>query len=115
MEVPRKALKIYQRENGDLPFVRWMKGLRDVRGKQAIEARLARVRLGNLGDHRPVGDGVSELRFFIGPGYRVYIGLEGDTVVILLCGGDKGSQDGDIETAKAFWKDYQRSKTHENG
>lgn len=77
--------------NGDLPFVRWIKGLRDVRGKQAIEARLARVRLGNLGDHRPVGDGVTELRFFIGPGYRVYIGLEGDTAVILLCGGDKGS------------------------
>ena len=56
-----------------------------------------------------------KLRFFIGPGDRVYIGLEGDTAVILLCGGDKGSQDGDIETAKAFWKDYQRSKTHENG
>lgn len=56
-----------------------------------------------------------KLRFFIGPGSRVYIALEGDTAVILLCGGDKGSQDGDIETAKAFWKDYQRSKTHENG
>ena len=54
-------------------------------------------------------------RFFIGPGYRVYIGLEGDTVVILLCGGDKGSQDSDIETARAFWKDYQRSKAYENG
>lgn len=115
MEVYRKVLKIYRREDGVLPFVRWMKGLRDVRAKQAIEARLARVRLGNLGDHRPVGDGVTELRFFIGPGYRVYIGLEGDTVVILLCGGDKGSQDGDIETAKAFWKDYQRSTTYEDG
>ena len=56
-----------------------------------------------------------KLRFFIGPGYRVYIGLEGDTVVILLCGGDKGSQDSDIETARAFWKDYQRSKAYENG
>ena len=70
--------------------------------------------MGNLRDHRLVGDGVTELRFFIGPGYRVYIGLEGDTVVILLCGGDKGSQAGDIETAKAFWKDYQRSKAYEN-
>ena len=56
-----------------------------------------------------------KLRLFIGPGYRVYIGLEGDTVEVLLYGGDQGSQDGDIETAKAFWKDYQRSKTHENG
>ena len=54
MEVHRKVLRIYQRENGDLPFVQWMKGLRDIRGKQAIEARLARVRLGNLGDHRLV-------------------------------------------------------------
>ena len=94
--------------------MQWMKGLRDIRGKQAIEARLARVRLGNLGDHRLVGDGVTELRFFIGPGYRVYIGLEGDTVVILLCGGDKGSQAGDIEMAKAFRKDYLRSKAYEN-
>lgn len=115
MEVYPKTLKIYQRDNGDLPFVRWMKGLRDIRGKQAIEARLARVRLGNLGDHRSVGEGVTELRFFIGPGYRVYIGLDGDTVVILLCGGDKGSQDGDIETAKELWKDYQRNKTHAHG
>ena len=114
MEVHRKVLRIYQRENGDLPFVQWMKGLRDIRGKQAIEARVARVRLGNLGDHRLIGDGVTELRFFIGPGYRVYIGLEGDTVVILLCGGDKGSQVGDIEMAKAFWKDYLRSKAYEN-
>ncbi len=66
-------------------------------------------------DNRSARCGVSEPRFFIGSRYRVYIGLEGDTVVILLCGGDKGSQDGDIETAKAFWKDNQRGKTHENG
>jgi putative addiction module killer protein len=92
-----------------------MRSLRDVRGKQAIEARLARVSLGNLGDHRAVGEGVTELRLFIGPGYRVYIGLEGGTIVILLCGGDKGSQDGDIEKAKEFWKDYQRNNTYDYG
>jgi putative addiction module killer protein len=115
MEVTRKTLKIYQQANGTLPFVQWMRGLRDTRGKQAIEARMARVRLGNLGDHRPVGEGVIELRFFIGPGYRVYLAQEGDTIVVLLCGGDKGSQDGDIKTAKEYWTEYQRSKAYADG
>jgi putative addiction module killer protein len=114
MEVIRKSLKIYQLTNGEIPFVKWIKKLCDTRGKQAIEVRMDRVRLGNLGDHRSVGEGVTELRFHIGPGYRVYIGQEGDTVVVLLCGGDKGTQDEDIEKAKAYWKDYQTEKAHAN-
>lgn len=112
MEVTRKSLKIYQSANGDLPFVKWIGKLRDTRGKQAIEARLERVRLGNLGDHRAVGEGVTELRFYIGPGYRVYIGQHGNAVVVLLCGGDKATQDGDIETAKSYWKNYLKEQTY---
>ena len=67
-----------------------------------IRQRIARLRLGNFGDTRPVGDGVHELRIHFGPGFRVYFGREGDAVVILLCGGDKGSQRRDIAKAIAL-------------
>ena len=92
--------------------MRWIKGLQDVRGKQKIEARVDRVRSGNLGDCKAVGEGVSELRIQFGPGYRVYIGQEGNTFVILLCGGDKSTQDEDIKKAKTYWKKYQREKAY---
>jgi putative addiction module killer protein len=74
--------------------------------------RIARLRLGNFGDAHFVGSGVQELRIHFGPGFRVYFGREGQTVVILLCGGDKGSQDRDIERAQDYWRDY-RSGSHE--
>ena len=67
--------------------------------------RLKRVKNGNFGDHRSVGDGVVELRIDFGPGYRIYLGQDGDRV-ILLCGGTKRSQEEDIKTAKKYWKDY---------
>ncbi len=76
-----------------------------------ILARLARVRQGNLGDCRTVGDGVSELRVDYGPGYRVYFGQKGQTLVVLLCGGDKQSQVRDIRLAKQFWQEYKVSET----
>ena len=66
----------------------------------------SRLEQGNFGDCASVGDGVSELRMFFGPGYRVYFGEHGDVVVILLCGGDKSSQNRDIEQAKTYWKEY---------
>jgi len=67
------------------------------------------VRLGNFGDCKSLGDGVFELRMTFGPGYRVYFGREGEQVIVLLCGGDKSTQDKDIGRAKAAWTDY-RSK-----
>ena len=102
---PRQVL-IYADEAGKEPFKEWLYGLRDVAGRKRILARLSRLAQGNLGDCAPVGDGVSELRMFFGPGYRAYFGEQGDTVVVLLCGGDKSSQSRDIEQAKAYWKEY---------
>lgn len=80
-------------------------------GRKRILARVKRLAQGNYGDCEPIGDGLSELRMFFGPGYRVYFGEAPDHLVILLCGGDKGSQREDINQAKAYWKEYQRHAT----
>ncbi|PJI49073.1 MAG: addiction module antitoxin RelB [Pseudomonas sp.] len=81
-------------------FDHWLSGLRDARGKVAILRRLDRVRSGHFGDFRSVGIGVSEIRLDIGPGYRVYFTRRGDVVILLLCGGDKSSQQRDIKLAQ---------------
>lgn len=81
-------------------FASWLGRLRDSRARRAVEARIDRLRTGNLGDSRPVGDTVSELRIDHGPGYRVYFTRIGRLVVVLLCGGDNSSQPGDIAQAK---------------
>ncbi|MBM3654316.1 MAG: type II toxin-antitoxin system RelE/ParE family toxin [Alphaproteobacteria bacterium] len=83
-------------------FENWLTGLRDQRGKAKIVARIDRLALGNPGDVAPVGEGVSELRIHFGPGYRVYFVRREKTVVVLLCGGDKGSQERDIAQAKSL-------------
>ena len=80
-------------------FETWLRRLRDREARQRVNARIRRVSLGNLGDARPVGEGVSELRIHYGPGYRVYFLQRGARIVILLAGGDKGSQERDVNAA----------------
>jgi putative addiction module killer protein len=81
-------------------FTAWMHGLRDTQGRAVIARRIERMAAGNFGDHKSVGTGVSELRVPFGPGYRVYYTLRGKELVVLLCGGDKGSQRRDIARAR---------------
>ena len=81
-------------------FSNWLRDLRDIRARAKVLARIDRLSLGNPGDIAPVGDGVSEMRIHYGPGYRVYYIQRGEEIVVLLCGGDKGSQASDIKTAK---------------
>ena len=81
-------------------FSDWMAGLGDHVGRAKIAARIDRLALGNPGDVKPVGEGVSELRIHYGPGYRVYFARRGETLIVLLCGGDKSTQAKDIKTAK---------------
>ncbi|GKS08863.1 type II toxin-antitoxin system RelE/ParE family toxin [Pseudomonas syringae pv. theae] len=81
-------------------YMAWESRLKDQKAKAAIAARIFRVANGLMGDVSPVGQGVSELRIHVGPGYRVYFQQRGDELILLLCGGDKSSQSRDIETAK---------------
>ena len=83
-------------------YARWFSRLRDRQARARIDIRIRRLALGNPGDVRPVGEGVSELRISYGPGYRVYLVRRGQTVVILLAGGDKSSQRRDIAKARAL-------------
>jgi putative addiction module killer protein len=80
-------------------FSEWLDGLRDLRGRASIQARIERLAVGNPGDVKPVGKGVSEMRIDYGPGYRVYYTRRGQGLIILLAGGDKSTQAGDIKTA----------------
>ncbi len=90
-------------------FITWYKGLKDSQGKAHIVTRLKRVTQGNIGDVRPVGEGVSEMRIHFGPGYRIYFAREDDIVHVLLLGGDKKNQQRDITQAKALWAALKRS------
>ena len=104
----RYELHEYMTIDGRKPFNEWLLGLRDVRARARIRARLDRLELGNLGDHASVGEGVLELRIFYGPGYRVYFSLENRNVVLLLIGGMKATQRSDIGIAKTHRADYRR-------
>lgn len=81
-------------------FGQWLDELRDLRARARVQARIQRLADGNPGDVKPVGEGVSELRIDYGPGYRVYFKRRGKALIILLAGGDKGSQARDIKTAQ---------------
>jgi putative addiction module killer protein len=83
-------------------FTTWLSNLRDEIGRAKIIARVRRLGMGNPGDVAPIGDGISEMRIHSGPGYRVYYRQTGNTVVLLLLGGDKSTQVRDIEAAKAM-------------
>jgi len=104
-------LRYYQTSVGEQPIVEWLQGLNDRQARARIEARLARVAVGNLGDVEPVGEGVLELRIDWGPGYRVYFSRLGNVIVLLLCGGDKRTQQKDIKRAKAYFEDFKERTT----
>lgn len=107
MDVTARRIVYLELDSGKCPFEEWMASLRDKTFTGAVDARLTRIRDGNFGDHKSVGDGVFELRIPKGPGLRVYYGLEGDCLVILLGGGNKSTQQRDIKAAKELWRKYK--------
>jgi putative addiction module killer protein len=103
-----REIKKLELQSGIVPFDEWFDSLRDVRMQAAVDARLTRVRAGNFGDCKSVGGGVFELRISFGPGLRVYYGLHGQKIVVLVGGGDKRSQPRDIRRAQEVWKQFEK-------
>jgi putative addiction module killer protein len=107
---PRKVIN-YTLPDGREPLKEWLYAMKDYNGQDKIIRRLERIEQGNLGKTRRVGEGVLELKINVGPGYRVYVGLDGQLLVVLLCGGDKHTQERkDIETSRLYWADYKSRK-----
>ena len=98
----------YQTASGTEPLTEWLQSLRDKQAQAKVRIRLKQLEAGLFGDCEPVGDGVLELREHLGAGYRVYLGRQGQTIVILLCGGTKNTQAADIKTAREYWIDWKR-------
>lgn len=107
MEALTKTLVDYETISGKCPIRDWLDKLDHVVSAR-IHARIKRVAYGNFGDVKPVGSGVSELRLAFGSGFRVYFAQHGEKIILLLCGGDKKSQNDDIETALNYWLDFKR-------
>lgn len=104
-------LEEYVTAGGHAPFSAWLEKLDDAQARVRIARRLTRLRAGLFGDSAPVGAGVLELREDYGPGYRVYMGRHGKTRVILLVGGDKRTQQRDIEHAHRYWQDWKKRQS----
>lgn len=104
--IKEKQLIFYHDNVGKEPLVDWIEDLRDAKTRRRILQRISRIQNGNYGDCKSLKEGVLELRLNFGSGYRLYFGEDGDTIVVLLCGGDKSTQAKDIERAKEYWKEY---------
>jgi putative addiction module killer protein len=103
-------IRRYRTIAGDEPLTQWLAALADRKARARILVRLERLELGNFGDARHVREGVCELRIDWGPGYRVCFGREGDSIVVLLCGGDKRRQAADVERAVKLWDEHENRR-----
>jgi putative addiction module killer protein len=101
-------IRKYHLPNGTSPFERWFNGIKDKHIKSQIQNRLDRLESGLKGDYKSIGEGVFELRIFEGKGYRIYFANKNNVIIILLCGGDKSTQQKDIKLAKEYWKEDRR-------
>ena len=101
-------IRHYLTRNQKDVYMEWRRKIRDTKAGISVDRRVNRIELGNFGDHKPCRDGVWELRIDVGPGYRVYYAISGAEIVLLLCGGDKRTQDADIDRAAENWLDWQR-------
>jgi putative addiction module killer protein len=105
----KRTIREYVSVDGESYFREWLDSLA-VPVRARIQARVLRFETGNLGDHKSIGEGVWEARVMFGPGYRIYFAKEGRAIILLLLGGDKSSQTGDIRKARRLWKEYLEEK-----
>jgi putative addiction module killer protein len=110
MESKPREVIYYVDPEGNYPAHNWLEKLKDKTTRVIIKGRIRRVEEGNLGFTRSIGHGLIELKIDHGPGYRVYLGIDGDTVIMILAAGDKSTQFKDIENAKARWQNYRETK-----
>lgn len=106
-----KIIKVYNTAKGKIPFYNWLDGLKDKTVRARINRRLDRVSLGNYGDFKPVGEGVFEMRLQFGAGYRIYFAEINNQIILLLSGGDKGTQTKDIKLAQEYWHEFKNRVT----
>lgn len=106
-KINKYEVRRYQTPSGKEILTEWLRSIRSFNARTAIDRRIARLELGNFGDHKFCSDGVWELRIDFGPGYRVYYGIAGRQVILLLCGGDKRTQSSDIDRAVQYWREWQ--------
>ncbi|RKU21845.1 addiction module killer protein [Candidatus Poribacteria bacterium] len=109
-----RELKFYRTPNGRMPFIEWYNTIQDRSVRSRIQKRLDRLEDGNFGDSKSVGEGVFELRSHFGAGYRIYFAEVENTIVLLLCAGDKSSQARDIQRAKEYWSQYKETQRWKN-
>lgn len=109
----KKEIIIYEAVNGIKPIEAWYDSIKDPVVRFKISNRINRIKTGNLGDWKPIEDGVRELRLHYGSGYRIYYSELNNILLLLLCGGDKGSQNRDIKKAKEYLKDYMERLKNE--
>ncbi|MCK5507686.1 MAG: type II toxin-antitoxin system RelE/ParE family toxin [Desulfobacterales bacterium] len=110
MELPAREIVMLETLDGKVPFEEWFNGIRDQKLQISVDARLTRIADGNFGDHKSLRGGVFELRVHKGPGLRVYYGLDGPRIVVLIGGGVKSTQGKDIRKAQELWKEYYNAK-----
>ena len=107
MSIKRREILEYLNTAKESPFEKWLNGLKDIRGRAVIRRKINQLRLGYLLDIQSLGSGLFEVRIFFGPGYRVYFGEVNKRTILLLWGGNKGSQKRDIKKAKKYWEIYK--------
>lgn len=108
-------IKVYATSTGKRPFDEWLNDLSDGKAVAAIDFRLDRVKMGNFGQSASLGEGVYELKIDFGPGYRIYFGKIGPSIILLLCAGNKSRQQKDIDRAKKYFRDFKdRGKNNDD-
>lgn len=110
MESRPREIIYYEDRKGTYPAFEWLEKLKDKKTRVIIKGRIRRLEDGNLGLTRSIGQGLIELKIDYGPGYRVYLGFDGDTIIVVLATGDKSTQSKDIESARTRWRDYKERK-----
>ena len=103
-------IRQYKTPDGKNVYLEWYRKLRDFKAKAAVDRRVYQIENGNFGDHKFIRDGVWELRIDVGPGYRIYYAIAATEVVLLLCGGNKQSQNTDIDRACDYWQNWQKRR-----